>query len=117
MDAIKEQKMELKESLSEYLPNFINGTNQVVVMLQQGKSVVAYENIVTMIDGLEWILAAIPHLADFSDLNFDEDKVNQVLRELSEGLNHMDTVLISDLLEYELLPIVNELHQSLERKH
>lgn len=95
----------LKQSYIEYVPNFLEGIIPVVKLVQQGDPDV-YKSLAELIEGLEWIIVVASNIFSKEELDLSIDDLNRMLVELSEGLNSKDSVQISDLLEYELKPLI-----------
>lgn len=102
------QKKELLISLQEYLGRFILGLKEVVLLMQQGEEQKALEGIIDAVEGLGWITEAMSLTHDLHTAVFDIGKINGFLSKINEGLEENDTVLIADILEYEIIPIIEE---------
>ncbi len=105
---LENQKKELVVSLKEYLERFIPGTQKAVKWLQQGEEQKALEAIVDIAEGLEWISEAISLTQELYSSVLETDKINDFLIQLNQALEESDTVLIADILEYEIIPIIEE---------
>jgi len=63
---------------------------------------------IDLIEGIEWLTQAIDGTRDIhGEYAMDVSQINSALHEISEAYENMDYVLLSDLLEYELLPVIN----------
>lgn len=70
------------------------------------------ELMISIIDGLQWYMdAAVKHSA----LNTKDEinDVNDKFKDLVEAFENQDFVLIGDLLQYEVLPIIEDINNKL----
>ncbi len=116
---------ELKKT-AEALKAGLDGISDVSLLLQTGKDREAMGTVLTFIELVSKIIRLYPLLLDESDPALDTMKVgdkgfkdfytdfNNVLKELIEAFTINDSVLIGDLLEYEIVPRLEELLPSLE---
>ncbi|WP_265445743.1 hypothetical protein [Acetivibrio straminisolvens] len=101
-------KKEIIGTAAEYIVKASEGVGQIVEFFQSGREDVATRMMVDLVEGIEWLTQAIEGTKDIhGEYSMDISQANSILREISEAYENMDYVLISDLLEYELLPIVN----------
>lgn len=80
------------------------------VALQTGKDRIAMETIIHLTELLQSFFRCISWAVN----NYDIKKLQELLEELEEALKTGDSVLIGDLLEYEIKPILLNLPQTLE---
>jgi hypothetical protein len=86
------------------------------VLLQTGRDREAIRNVLSFIEILAKALRILARLKP-SDLRVQEvhRTLSQPLKELNEAFSHRDSVLIGDLLEYEIAPRLEELRSLLSR--
>lgn len=102
---------EMIESYNKYIEQVISNMPAFVSKLRNSE-VSTNDELNDFIDGLLWMLRVrevfecnnIPH-------NFDVTKLNDLLKEINEGLTNDDRVYISDILEYEIIPFFNDLNE------
>ncbi|TVQ39896.1 MAG: hypothetical protein EA384_04825 [Spirochaetaceae bacterium] len=98
----------------------LNDVREVSVLLQTGKDQQAMGNVVRFSELVEKLLRIVPHLAREDeqfrarierggDLDTITTALNSTLRELVDALDVRDSVLIGDLLEYEIASRIEEL--------
>jgi len=109
------------QKTSELLQKLIPGISDVSVMLQTGDDQQAINSILTFIDLSEKLIRLFPFLKEFgyTDIrkksidseSFDDffTDFNSILVELIDAFNINDSILIGDLMEYEIAPRVNKL--------
>lgn len=101
-------KREIVGTAAEYILKASEGVEQIIEFFQSGREDIATRMMIDLVEGIEWLTQAIDGTKDIhGDHPMDISQANSVLREISETYENMDYVLLSDLLEYELLPMVN----------
>jgi len=88
------------ESLAKTAPTL----DDVAVNLQTGRDKQAMETIITLADELQVLMRSLGWCGGGPDIGAIADDLNGILQELEEALKAGDTVLIGDLLEYEIKP-------------
>lgn len=107
------EKMEVIQTLVEYTGRLINGINEAVGAFHEGMEGKGMDLVVLIIDGLKWSMEAISLTLDVQVEPVDISEMVEPLNEMIEALENMDYVLIGDLLEYEILPKVEDWNQKL----
>lgn len=102
----------------EYLPKLCLGLRKSVTMFQQANIGEGIDIFQKSIDGLTWLnqlLRSIEIYWTESELNVQGlsyqnqiERFDQVLRELLKAWENEDYILISDLLEYELIDVLED---------
>ena len=112
---LRNPKAELQISL-ENLEDVSKDIGKISAMLQTGRDQQAMTVIIRFLELSQQILRILSILKEQSAASLDEEKIggsgagaffkslNTFLRELVEAFNTRDTVLIADLLEYEVAP-------------
>lgn len=88
---------------------------ELPVLMQTGRESEAMKSVLYFIEIFNKVIRILPELrrsgVDTASIKIDDkylpefyDSFNEVLRELVDGLEHHDAVLIGDLAEYEVLP-------------
>lgn len=103
------------------LKDLIPGISDVSILLQTGKDKEAFNAVLAFIELSQTVVRVLSILKDVNNLDFssitsgDENLdsfytgFNRVLKELAEAFDSSDTVLIGDLLEYEIVPKIDTL--------
>ncbi|KAB2953628.1 hypothetical protein F9B85_03130 [Heliorestis acidaminivorans] len=96
-------------TIIEYIPKLISATDQIVEKLQSEKQQEAFAILVQYIEGLQWVVKALTEIQNLGhELNIDTDEVNTFLLEIEEGLKIGDYVMLNDLIEYEISPLLSD---------
>jgi len=108
--------LESLQEMNTYIEKFQIGIEHIVDYLSQDNEREAMKLIVDGISGLEWIYNVFFSLKSVSEINFEEigfdsvfEKFQQLVEELVESLEMKDNIMLSDLLEYEVSEILNEI--------
>lgn len=87
--------------------------DDVAVHLQTGKDKQAMETIIGLTELLQTFMRSLSWIGADNDVESITDDMNAILAELEEALKASDTVLIGDLLEYEIKPRLLDLPDAL----
>lgn len=103
-----------------YLPRLINGLNETSNHFREGNINRGIKKFQQGIDGLNWLnhLLVGLDLYIYSDSQFkdnikcytDTKEFSGIIKELLSAWENEDYVLISDLVEYELVPVLEKCH-------
>ncbi len=97
------------ESLKEYLPKLIQGIEKVLEYIEVKDEKEAFTLLVQVIEGLQWSFeVAILTAPTFDRLGMivDQEHILNILNELVSAIQNRDLILMSDLLEYEILEVL-----------
>jgi hypothetical protein len=103
------------EEAESYLPRLISGIDEIINNFSQGNYNESYQLLEKALEGFEWLnllFSNFEHLPEEKKekVDLEENLTNwkTALTELLKAVENQDTVLINDLLEYELVPILEE---------
>lgn len=111
--------IDVLEEAESYLPRLMGGIEDIVNAFSQGKKMEGYQLLEQALEGFTWFNRVIENLNNnlkFDFLNSQEkkkikkstDKWKEKIKDLSEAMENQDTILIADLLEYEITPILED---------
>lgn len=83
-----------------YIDNVEKGIEEIVEDFISEGGVKAKKMLPDLAEGLIWITQVLKSTNHHHDINHDE--LNEIYSDLLEAISNDDTVLISDLLEYEI---------------
>ncbi|RQV98503.1 MAG: hypothetical protein EH225_13140 [Calditrichaeota bacterium] len=116
-ELVKSAAREIENPLHE-LENSIKAANLLIpkladvsLFLQTGKDKEAMDIVISLTEILQKIVGL---LSLYNTDNIDIDKLNSILSELVEAFDAGDFILIGDLLEYEITPILSEMADRFE---
>ena len=110
------EKIEVLGSANEYLFNLKSGINTVVKLINEEKESEGLRIIPDVADGIAWILDVTRLTKDIIGEVEGFSGIDDFLSEIVEALENEDYILVSDLFNYEILPILENLHQSIRSK-
>ena len=102
MIILKQQSIEALESASDYLARMINAIPDIIKAYRIGELNKASSDMILLSEGLQWLNEVLNLTKDFHKI--DNIEVKEIYFEFIEALENDDSVLLADLLEYELLP-------------
>ncbi len=115
MILLKRQSIEALESAMNYLNEISNAIPDVINAYRIGELSKASNDMILLIDGLQWLNEVFYLTKDFHKI--DAFEIKEIYFEFIEALENEDSILLADLLEYELLPRIqiwkNDLEESL----
>ena len=98
------------------LASMAENLDDVAVKLQTGKDKAAMETIIRLTELLQAFMRPMAWISGDEDVKKIGDDMTGILAELEEALKAGDTVLIGDLLEYEIKPRLIELPSTFSGK-
>lgn len=102
MICLKQQAIEALESANDYLTKMINAIPDIIKAYRVGELNKASSDMILLSEGLQWLNEVFNLTKDFHNVNNIE--IKEVYFEFVEAFENDDSVLLADLLEYELLP-------------
>lgn len=103
---MEKEMLELRESLSDYLSRMGEPISEIVTNYRMGKQDEAGVKMIQLIEGLSWISQAL-HLTERHHSILVEE-IRELLEDLMKAIENKDGVLTADLLEYELMPKLDD---------
>ncbi len=107
---MSKEKIELLMSADEYCGRLIPGIYRAVELFRGGSEKEAFKYMTNIVDGLQWLIEALAATADMLPEDIDVSGINEHLNEMTGAFENQDYILLSDLLEYEIAPAVEEWH-------
>lgn len=107
------EKIEVLVTANEYLSNLELGINQVVEAFQQQDENKGCSLIPLVADGIKWVVDVVNLTRDVQIEEIDISQIDEKLGEVVEGIENEDYILVGDLFEYEVLPIIENVHKQI----
>jgi len=119
-NSLKSIIIESLNGVNEYLPQLVNGIEECAVLIQADKRTEAMDLLQQCVTGLGWFTEIIDKSSQLTastlspsaleDLPVVEKRqaINRALNPIVENLTSGDYLAVSDLLEYELVPVLND---------
>lgn len=109
------EKFEILKTVSEYIVNLINGIEKAVGYFQAGEDTKGCELISPIAEGIEWMSDALIITKDIHKQDINLQNMNEKLNEIVEALENGDFILIGDLFQYELIPIIEDIQKNINK--
>ncbi|TFE03941.1 hypothetical protein [Jeotgalibacillus salarius] len=99
--------IDTKVSLIEYIPRLIQASEKIGEYLQAGEQYRGMKLLPDLFEGIQWVTNAIKGIEkNHISLDLNTEDINKYLIEIEQTLKNQDFVLLADLLEYEISPIL-----------
>jgi hypothetical protein len=110
--------LDIYQEFYNYNNKLIPALEQVIEHLQQQAEDQALSLFIDCLEGIQWSLDVMvlsrPYHKNIS-FDLDTQKVNDILVSLTESLENQDYVLMADILEYELIPLLKQFRALTEK--
>lgn len=110
-----EDKIEALKTADEYIDNIKNGIEDVVNKINSGNENNGVALIAQVADGIDWLAGILKLTSDVHKGRISIEDMNEKLGEIIEALENEDFVLTGDLLEYELLPVLDNVQNDIRK--
>ncbi|AVQ37356.1 hypothetical protein C7M56_01175 [Clostridium botulinum] len=108
-----ELKFESLRTASEYIGNLKIGIINSAENFQSGDENKALESIPLIVDGIDWLIQIVELTKDIHKSEISLDELNEKLKEIIEAVENSDFILVGDLFQYELMPIIDEIEKKI----
>ncbi|HDK7155691.1 TPA: hypothetical protein PTV43_000802 [Clostridium botulinum] len=105
---MNKEKLEVLNTAKDYMINLNSAIIKSAEYLQNGDYFNGTDLIISITDGLEWIVQLITLRKDIYEKDMEVNKLIDNAKEVVEAFENEDYVLIGDLLQYEISPIIEE---------
>ncbi|BAH06884.1 hypothetical protein [Clostridium kluyveri] len=109
------EKTELLKTASDYIVNLKSGIAKAAEYFQSGDEQKGFNLVTAIAEGFNWLTQALAVSKDVLKQKISVDDLNEKLEEIVEAMENQDTILIGDLLQYELIPIVENIEESVNQ--
>lgn len=103
-----EKQYETMEIAKPYIDKMKSGIQEAIKLFEEGKNNEAVEICSFIEEGSNWISEVARLTKDIQSKNLEEIELDSKIVELAEAYENEDYILMSDLLQYEILPIITE---------
>lgn len=112
---------ELIVETDKYLNNMLPEINRLVDEFYQGENQSSWEKFQQLVQGLQWInqMISVINQGKYKPENWDQylgfnESLQQELKSMEEALKNSDTILLADVMQYELVPILEAFQKNVE---
>lgn len=103
MQEERKEKIEVMHTAYNYLERLEQGIDECAMLFREKQLDKANEQLVLIVEGLEWLIDAISLTSDVRENVIDVTKMTPMLKEIVEAMQNTDVILVADLLYYEVL--------------
>ncbi|NFQ00882.1 hypothetical protein [Clostridium sporogenes] len=104
-------KIEILKTASEYILRLKDGILKTSEYMESGEYDKGFSLIYPIAKGLSWLIEVIEKTKDIQKEEIFLDELNDKLNEINNAIENEDNVLIGDLFQYELLPIMENIEE------
>lgn len=108
-----DNKYDLLKTAGEYIAKLQNGIKECSKYFQSGQSNKGAESVLPIIEGLQWLVDAVTLTVEIQRSPIISSEINDMLIEIVEAFKNEDYILIGDLFEYEIIPILDKWKESI----
>lgn len=114
---IEEQKIEAVQTAYEYIERLKKGISEAICYFREDQLGEGYNLTSQITMGLDWLISIINLTKDIQVDIVDLKAFNNIGNELTEAIRVEDTVLIADLLQYEIMEFVQQWQANLKNTY
>ncbi|MFD3157511.1 hypothetical protein ACFIJ5_11700 [Haloimpatiens sp. FM7330] len=103
---MNKEDIEVLKIAKKYMENMNDAILKAAEYIQNEDYYKGMDLVINITDGLEWIIQLIVSRNDIYTGNMGIDEFTNKIKEIVEAFENQDYILIGDLLEYEIKPIV-----------
>lgn len=103
-----EQKKEILVTAQEYIAKLEPGLNTSIEFFREGEDAQALNILNNALEGISWLLDTFEVTKDIQSEKIEDYGIKSKLEEMEVALNDIDYIMLSDLIEYEIIPIVQK---------
>lgn len=114
---MENQIIEILQSFVDYEDRLSKGAMEASNELRKEENVVNVDILLECLEGLKWCVDVLKNTKSYlnsKNIQIDENKLVEIIRELFEAFQNNDNVLIADLLEYEVTEILEAWRKDIE---
>lgn len=105
---------ETLESSKNYFPKLIDGINKMIDSFQKGEEQDGMGMLVHIFEGMEWVTAVVVKLQGFGiGTTIILNELTNHFSELEQVLLYKDYTTVTDLFQYEIVPVLERWQEEL----
>ncbi|NFH79863.1 hypothetical protein FDA09_08615 [Clostridium botulinum] len=104
-----EKKIEFLKVTSEYIIQLEKNIEEIVKILQGTEYKEGIKALNSIIEGINLVAIAVENTKELHKKEISLNKLNEKLNEIVQALENEDNILMADLFQYELLPIIENI--------
>lgn len=108
------EQIEALNTANEYLDNLKNGINKLVSYIDNEEEDKACAIISMIADGIDWLIKVVKLTSEVHEGKVSLDGIEEKLGEVADAIENEDYILVGDLFNYEIMPILEEAHKQIK---
>lgn len=104
--------IELLQTAKEYSEKLMGAVIRTAEAFQSYKDGNGSEIMISIVDGLQWLMDVVGSSEELK-AKIDILNINDKLKGIIEAYENQDYILIGDLLQYELLPAIEDINNKI----
>lgn len=108
------EQIDALKSADQYMEKLKAGVSSIAEFINDNKISDAYELIPAVAEGLDWIMKIITLTSEVQKEQIVTSDINEQLDSIVEALENEDYILVGDLFNYEMLPILDRIHEQIK---
>lgn len=109
------EKIEALQTADKYLNKLKKGINDISNFIQEGNEQDGLQLIGPVADGIQWVEDVINLTKDVQKEEIDMKDMDEQIEALVEAMENEDYILVGDLFNYEVLPILDRIHGQIKK--
>ena len=103
-----EEHIEVLRTAYEYINKLTQGTLEAAEYFHSGQEDKGFQSVSLIADGILWLVGAIELTRRVQKQEIKTEGIMAKINEINEAMQKNDTVLIADLLEFEIVPVFQQ---------
>lgn len=112
---MKNEMIEALNTADEYLEKLKNAIMNVSELIQEGKEQEAIHIIPEIAEGLDWLIQIVNLTINVQKEAININEVGEFIEQIVEAFENEDYILVGDLFNYEMLPLLENVHCEIKK--
>ena len=109
------EQHEALQSAQEYLFKLKKGVTDIYEFINNNEEKRAFNLISYVAEGIGWVIDVISLTKDAQNKEINIDDINEHIDAVVEGMENEDYMLVGDIFNYEILPILERVHKDINK--
>ena len=107
METIRKQQLEVLNEAKRYMEKLENGICLAIEYIKTNRLSEGYNLLSQISDGLAWLCDVFVLTQSVQQNRINTKIINDIVQQIIEGIENEDLMVVSEVLEYELLDLVS----------
>lgn len=109
------EQIEALITANDYLNNLECGIKQLVKAFEEQDDNKGCSLIPLIADGIKWVIDVVELTRNSQPNPVDVSMIDEKLDEVVDAIENEDYILVGDLFNYEILPIIEGIHEDIKK--